>query len=285
VTETIGIVGAGIMGSGIAQMFAEQGRSVFLWDADPDRLEAGLSGIRARLQRSAEKGNKPPQIVDAVLDRIAGVNCVDELADVDLALEAVTENLQIKQEVLAELSATVREWVILATNTSSLSIEELSTAVRVPGRFLGMHFFNPPTKLELVELVPASGTSETALETARGLLKSCGKTSVTVRDTPGFIVNRLLLILINEAARMLDEGVATADDIDAAMRLGALHPIGPLGLADLIGLDTCEVILNELRDKLGSGTYAPAHSLQQRVGDGRLGRKTGEGFFSREAEG
>jgi 3-hydroxybutyryl-CoA dehydrogenase len=285
VIEIIGVIGAGIMGGGIAQMFAEQDRKVLLWDADPDRLDAGLAKIRARLRSSVEKGKKPPEIMEQVLGRITPATGLADFSGSDLIVEAVTESMEVKLGVLSALSAVIRERAILATNTSSLSVTELAAAIGQPRRFLGTHFFNPPTKLELVELVPAPATAEEVIETTRGLLEACGKTPVVVKDTPGFIVNRLLQLMINEAARMLDEGVATAEDIDTAMRLGALHPIGPLGLADLIGLDTCQSILSILHEKLDSSSYAPARSLLQRVAVGNLGRKTGQGFFSADGGG
>jgi 3-hydroxybutyryl-CoA dehydrogenase len=281
----IGIVGAGVMGGGIAQMFAEHGAKVLLWDADGDRLEAGLTAVEERLRRSVEKGKKPPEIVGRVKGLLTPASGLREFAGTDLVLEAVTEDLEVKKKILDELSEAVRETTILATNTSSLSIEALSAAVRKPQRFFGMHFFNPPTTLELVEVVPGPSTAEEVLAAARTLLEACGKTPVTVKDTPGFIVNRLLLLLINEAARMLDQGVATAEDIDTAMRLGALQPVGPLALADLIGLDTCQSILAVLHDKLEGSSYAPARSLAQRVAQGRLGRKSGRGFFPNETAG
>jgi 3-hydroxybutyryl-CoA dehydrogenase len=285
VIEKIGVVGAGIMGGGITQMFAEQGKTVLLWDEDKDQLAGGFVGIEKRLERSVEKGHKPPEVVGEVLGCIARATGPGGFTEAELVIEAVTENKQAKQQVLFELSGCVGAAAILATNTSSLSIEELSAAVKNPQRFLGLHFFNPPTKLELVELVPTTLTSVDVIAAVTRLLRACGKTPVAVKDTPGFIVNRLLLLMVNEAARMLDEGVATAEDIDTAMKLGALHPVGPLALADLIGLDTCETILSVLHDKLGGSAYDPAHSLLSRVAEGKLGRKTGEGFFTTEAGG
>ena len=283
--QRIGVVGAGTMGGGIAQMFAEQGKTVLLWDVNQDQLAGGLAGIRRRLERSVEKGHKPPEVVEEVLGRIARVKGPGGFAKAELVIEAVTENIQIKQQALSELSECVGDAAILATNTSSLAIGELSAAVKNPQRFLGLHFFNPPTKLELVELVPTPLTSADVIAAVTRLLKVCGKTPVTVKDTPGFIVNRLLLLMINEAARMLEEGVAAAEDIDTAMKLGALHPVGPLALADLIGLDTCGTILSVLHDRLGSSSYDPARSLKALVAEGKLGRKTGEGFFTKEAGG
>ena len=283
--QKIGVVGAGIMGGGIAQMFAEQGKTVLLWDVNQDQLARGLAGIRRRLERSVEKGHKPPEVVEEVLGRIARLTGPGGFAEAELVIEAIVEDKQVKLQLLSELSECVGEAAILATNTSSLSIGELSEAVKNPQRFLGLHFFNPPTKLELVELVSTPLTSADVIAVVTRLLKACGKTPVTVKDTPGFIVNRLLLLMVNEAGRMLDEGVAAAEDIDTAMKLGALHPVGPLALADLIGLDTCETILSVLHDRLGSSSYAPALSLKARVAEGKLGRKTGEGFFTKEAGG
>lgn len=276
--QRIGIAGAGVMGGGIGQMFAEQGREVWLWDLYPAALDRGLAVIRSRLRGSAEKGRIPVEEVGRVLGRIHAAPALGELAGCGLVIEAVTEDEAAKRALLTQLSAILPEDSLVGTNTSSLSIEELAQAMRRPERFLGIHFFNPPTKLELVEVVPAQLTASETLVTVKELLAACGKTPIVVKDSPGFIVNRLLLLLINEAARLLDEGLATAEDIDTAMRLGALHPAGPLAVADLIGLDTCQKILEVLESRLGDRAFEPARCLRDRVAQGKLGRKTGEGF-------
>jgi 3-hydroxybutyryl-CoA dehydrogenase len=277
--ERIGIAGAGLMGGGIAQLFAERGRSVRLWDAEQGAGQRALSAIRARLEASAAKGHLPAAEVGPTLGRIAVARTVEQLADSQLLVEAIVEDLRAKRRLLAILSALVEPQALIGTNTSSLSVRALARAVRGQERFLGMHFFNPPTRLELVELVPTPSTSAEALAAAKELLEACGRRPVVVRDSPGFVVNRLLLLMINEAARMVDQGVASPEDIDAAMRLGALHPAGPLAVADLIGLDTCGRILAELRRRLRNPAFRAARGLRRRVAEGRLGRKSGGGYF------
>jgi 3-hydroxybutyryl-CoA dehydrogenase len=279
--DTIGIIGAGVMGGGIAQFFAERGARVLLWDADPNALWQGIGRVYERLKKSAEKNGQPEEQVQEIMSRLNGVEDLDAFRAADLVIEAIIEDASAKQALLARLGAVVSDSTIIGTNTSSLSVTELAAACPHPERFLGIHFFNPPTKLELVEVVPAPQTAPATVETVKGFLLEYGKTPVMVKDSPGFIVNRLLLLMINEAARMVDEGVATAADIDTAMRLGALHPAGPLAVADLIGLDTCEHILAVLHGELGESSYAPAAGITERVKAGKLGRKSGEGFFSR----
>jgi len=279
--STIGLIGAGVMGGGIAQFFTEHGSRVMLWDADPKALWRGIGAVYERLKKSAEKGNLTEEQVEDIMSRLNGVEDLSTFCPANLVIEAITEDAAAKKTLLAKLGEAVSDSAIIGTNTSSLSVTELAEACPHPERFLGIHFFNPPTKLELVEVVPASQTAPEAVETVKGFLHDCGKTPVVVKDSPGFIVNRLLLLLINEAARMVDEGVATAADIDTAMRLGALHPAGPLAVADLIGLDTCEHILKVLRETLGESSYAPAGGITERVKEGKLGRKSGEGFFTR----
>jgi 3-hydroxybutyryl-CoA dehydrogenase len=281
-SERIGIAGAGIMGGGIAQLFAEHGRTVRLWDAAPGAGERALAAIRVRLEAGAAKGRLPSAEVEPIFQRIAVARELEELAGSQLALEAITEDMRAKRRLLAALSAALAPPAPIGTNTSSLSVRALARAVHGPERFLGVHFFNPPTHLQLVEVVPAPATSGGILARVRELLEACGLNPVTVRDSPGFIVNRLLLLMINEAARMVDQGVASAEDVDTAMRLGALHPAGPLAVADLIGLDTCRSILSNLRRGLGNPAFRPAKGLRRRVAAGRLGRKSGEGYFRKE---
>lgn len=275
----IGIAGAGIMGGGIAQLFAHAGRSVLLWDYSPEALERALSAMRERLEASASKGRFPAGDIPGILARVRPAGALEELAACGLFIEAVPEQLQAKRALLAQASALLPATALMGSNTSSLSIRSLARFVRHPERFLGIHFFNPPTRTELVELVPWDRTAASALDAVRKLLVGCGKTPLVVRDSPGFVVNRLLLLMINEAARMVDEGVASAEDIDTAMHLGALHPAGPLAVADLIGLDTCRLILRRLARALHSNAYRPARGLERRVRQGRLGRKSGRGFF------
>jgi 3-hydroxybutyryl-CoA dehydrogenase len=279
--STIGIIGAGVMGGGIAQFFAERGLRVLLWDAEPNALWQGVGTVYERLKKSAEKGNLTNEQVQEVMSRLGGVEDLQAFRTADLVIEAIIEDALAKKELLGRVGETVADSTIIGTNTSSLSVTDLAGACPHPERFLGIHFFNPPTKLDLVEVVPAPLTTPATVETVKGFLRGCGKTPVTVKDSPGFIVNRLLLLMINEAARMVDEGVGSAADIDTAMRLGALHPAGPLAVADLIGLDTCEHILEVLHASLGESSYAPAESITARVREGKLGRKSGEGFFTR----
>jgi len=279
--DIVGVIGAGVMGGGIAQFFAERGARVLLWDMDPNALWQGIGRIYERLKKSAERGALTEEQVQEIMSRLGGVEDLSAFRPADLVIEAIVEDTAAKKSLLVKLGEAVSEETIIGTNTSSLNVTDLAVACPHPERFLGIHFFNPPTKLELVEVVPAPQTAPAIVETVKGFLRDCGKTPVVVKDSPGFIVNRLLLLLINEAARMVDEGVATAADIDTAMRLGALHPAGPLAVADLIGLDTCEHILEVLRGALGESSYTPAQSITIRVREGKLGRKSGEGFFAK----
>lgn len=279
--STIAVIGAGIMGGGIAQFFAERGYPVLVWDADPNALWRGVGAVHDRLKKSAAKGNVTEEEVSAIMARLRGVESLEDLRAADLVIEAIVEDLAAKTALLTQLGEIVADSAVIGTNTSSLSVSELAAAVPNSARFLGVHFFNPPTKLELVEVVPAAQTAPEVLDGVKAFLTAQGKTPVTVKDSPGFIVNRLLLLMINEAARMVDEGVASAADIDTAMRLGALHPAGPLAVADLIGLDTCNHILTVLHRELDVSSFAPAEGISERVAAGKLGRKTGEGFYTK----
>lgn len=278
--KKIGIVGSGVMGGGIAQLFAERGYDVAVWDVSAALLDKGLGAIAKRLAKSAEKGSLTPEQAAAIAGRIKKAASLCEFKDADLVIEAVTEDLEIKRGIFRELEKSVSGAAVLATNTSSLSVRAISGGMKSPERMMGLHFFNPPTKLELVEIVPLKETRPEALSGVTEFLRACGKTPVTVKDSPGYIVNRLLLLLINEAANMVDEGVASAQDIDTAMRLGALHPAGPLAVADLIGLDTCEKILEVLHAETGKSAYRPSAAISAQVSEGRLGRKTNKGFFA-----
>ena len=278
--KQIGIVGSGVMGGGIAQLFAERGYDVAVWDVTAELLDKGLGTIAKRLAKSAEKGSLTPEQAAAISGRITKAATLSEFKGADLVIEAVTEDLKIKREIFRELENSVSGAAVLATNTSSLSVRAISDGLKNPARMMGIHFFNPPTKLELVEVVPLKETRPEVLNGVIEFLRACGKTPVTVKDSPGYIVNRLLLLLINEAANMVDEGVASAQDIDTAMRLGALHPAGPLAVADLIGLDTCKKILDVLYAETGKSAYRPAAAISGQVAEGRLGRKTNKGFFA-----
>lgn len=278
--KKIGIVGSGVMGGGIAQLFAERGYDVAVWDVSAALLDKGLGAVAKRLAKSAEKGSLTPEQATAISGRITKAATLSEFKGADLVIEAVTEDLEIKRKLFGELEQAVSGTAVLATNTSSLSVRAISQGMKNPERMMGIHFFNPPTKLELVEVVPLKETPPEVLGGVIEFLRACGKTPVTVKDSPGYIVNRLLLLLINEAANMVDEGVASAQDIDTAMRLGALHPAGPLAVADLIGLDTCKKILEVLHAETGKSAYRPAAAISGQVSEGRLGRKTNKGFFA-----
>jgi 3-hydroxybutyryl-CoA dehydrogenase len=266
------------MGGGIAQMFAENGFQTLIWDTKEEFAAKGVANIRKRLDKSAEKGKLSAADAEAIKGRIKIVKELDELAPAELVVEAVIEDVATKCAIFQRLEKVLRPQAILGTNTSSLSVAELARNLSQPGRFMGIHFFNPPTKLELVELVVLPGLNPEVLERAKVILSACGKTSVTVKDSPGFIVNRLLLPFINEAAKLVDEGVASPEEIDKAMCLGALHPAGPLQVADLIGLDVCRHILDTLTKSLEDPMYKPAKSIVALVDAGKLGRKSGQGF-------
>ena len=274
----IGVVGSGVMGGGIAQMFAENGFQTLVWDTKEEYASKGVANIRKRLDKSAEKGKLSPADVEAITGRIKTVKELEDLASADLVVEAVIEDAETKRAIFHRLEKVLRPLAILGTNTCSLSVTELARNLSSPERFLGIHFFNPPTKLELVELIVLPGLNPDVLRKTREILSACGKTSVTVKDSPGFIVNRLLLPFINEAAKLVDEGVASPEEIDKAMCLGALHPAGPLQVADLIGLDVCKNILETLSKSLQSPMYKPAKSIVNLVEAGKLGRKSGQGF-------
>ena len=277
-SAVIGVIGSGVMGGGIAQMFAENGFQTLIWDTKEEFAAKGVANIKKRLDKSAEKGKLSVADAEAIKDRIKIVKELDGLAQAELVVEAVIEDVETKRSIFQRLEKILRPDAVLGTNTSSLSVADLARNLSRPERFMGIHFFNPPTKLELVELVVLPGLNPGALKKTRGILSACGKTSVTVKDSPGFIVNRLLLPFINEAAKLVDEGVASPEEIDKAMCLGALHPAGPLQVADLIGLDVCRHILETLTKSLGDPMYKPAKSIVALVDAGKLGRKSGQGF-------
>jgi 3-hydroxybutyryl-CoA dehydrogenase len=273
--ERVLVVGAGQMGAGIAQVMAASGRTVFLHDAAPGAVEKGLAGMRASLERLAAKG--APHNPDEVLAR---VEPVDELVDADLMVEAVIEDADVKQNVFRRADLTLPPEAVLASNTSSIPISSLAEVTGRPERVVGMHFFNPVPAMALVEVVRASATSGETVREIVALAEELGKTPAEVNDFPGFVSNRILMPLINEAAHALQDGVAGAEAIDTIARLGFNHPMGPLALADLIGLDTCVSIMEVLRDGLGDAKYEPCVLLREHVAAGRLGRKTGQGFYS-----
>jgi 3-hydroxybutyryl-CoA dehydrogenase len=272
--EHVLVVGAGQMGGGIAQVVAASGRRVSLHDAAPGAVERGLEAMRKSLTRLAEKGGADP---DEVLGRVAAV---DEIVPADLLIEAVVEDFAVKKEIFARADAVLPPEAILASNTSSIPITSLAAVTSRADRVIGMHFFNPVPVLKLVEVIRGLDTSDATAEAITGLAEALGKTPAEARDLPGFVSNRILMPFINEAAYALLEGVAEPEAIDTIAKLGFAHPIGPLALADLIGLDTCVAIMDVLHEGFGDPKYAPCPLLRQYVQAGRLGRKSGRGFYA-----
>lgn len=281
----IAVIGAGQMGSGIAQVAASAGIEVALCDAEPTRAEAGQRGVLARLARLAEKGKLTQAEADAIGARLSARNLETAVADAEFVIEAVSENAELKLALFTRLDALAPAGVVLASNTSSLSITRLAAATRRPELVVGMHFMNPVPLMQLVELVHGVQTSPATLGLARSLALRLGKTVITSRDSPGFLVNRVLIPLLNEACFALQEGVGSAEDIDQGARLGLNHPMGPLELADLIGLDTVLAIAEVLQRELGDDKYRPATLLRNLVAAGWFGKKTRRGFYLYDASG
>ena len=275
----IAVLGAGQMGSGIAQVCAAAGYPVVLRDLDPAALDRARAAIGSSLDRLLAKARITEADKAGTLGRITTASSADALADADLVIEAVTENLDVKCRIFRELSATCRADTILASNTSSISLTRLAAVVDHPGRVIGMHFMNPVPMMQLVEVISARQTSPATRDTVVALAHALGKVPVDVKNSPGFIANRVLIPMINEAAFCLYEGLATADEIDTVMRLGMSHPMGPLALADLIGIDTVLAIMQVLLDGFNDSKYRPCPLLVEMVDAGHLGRKTGRGFF------
>jgi 3-hydroxybutyryl-CoA dehydrogenase len=277
--KTLAVVGAGQMGAGIAQVAAQSGLSVVLIDVSRDFVEKGLAGIRTQLDKAVGKGKLKADDAQAALGRLRGGSYADA-RDAQLAVEAVTENESVKKKVFAELAQAMAETAVLATNTSSIPITRIAASVPRPERVIGMHFMNPVPVMQLVEIIRGAQTSDETYATTRGLAEKMGKTTVLSKDMPGFIVNRILIPMLNEACFALQEGLASAEDIDTAMKLGTNVPMGPLTLADFIGLDTCLYIAEVLHKGLGDDKYRPAPLLRQYVDAGWLGRKTKRGFYN-----
>lgn len=275
----IGIIGAGTMGSGIATAFASSGFEVIIRDIEMKFVERGINNISKNLQRNVDKGRMTESEKEEILSRVTGTINLNDLADVEFVVEAAVENMKLKKEVFAELDKVVKPNTILASNTSSLSITEIASVTGRPDKVIGMHFFNPVPVMKLVEVIKGIVTSPETFNTTKELAKKLGKTPVAVEEAPGFVVNRILIPMINEAVGLLADGVASAEDIDTAMKLGANHPIGPLALADLIGNDVNLAIMEILYEEFGDPKYRPHPLLRKMVRAGLLGRKTGKGFF------
>ena len=275
----IGVIGAGTMGRGIVQVCAASGFDVVMSDVSEQAVAAGLTAIGKQLAREVEKARMSAAEKDVVLSRIATATGIEAMAGVDVCIEAATENPQVKVDLFRALESVCREDVLLASNTSSISLTKIAGACARPERVVGMHFFNPVPVMKLVEIIRAMQTSDATFDAARALAGRLGKTAVAVADSPGFVVNRMLVPMINEAVFAYAEGLASAEEIDLAMQLGLSHPIGPLRLADLIGIDVCLDVMEVMYREFSDSKYRPCPLLRKMVDAGRLGRKSGRGFY------
>ena len=280
--HTIGIVGTGTMGRGIAQVSAQAGYEVVFQNRRQASVDRALVQIQKSLERLASKGKIADAEASEALGRIRGVVPLEELKGCERVIECLPEELDLKQEILEKLDGILNDDAIIATNTSSLSVTKLASFVSRPGHFVGMHFFNPVPAMKLVEIVRGMRTNDSTVAAVRGMAEKLGKAPIDVKDAPGFVVNRVLFPMINEAAFALQEGVTEAEGIDECMKLGCNHPLGPLALADLVGLDVVYAILDSLYREYGEPRYAPCLEIKKRVEAGYLGRKTGRGFYSYE---
>ena len=279
-SQAIGVIGAGTMGNGIAQVCVLAGLSVVMLDVDDKRVAKGRDAIAGGLERLVKKGKLSANDRDGALGRLRGATDYRALADCDFLVEAATEDEGLKLKILRQADGLAKDGAIIATNTSSISITKLGASMKRPARFVGLHFFNPVPVMALVEVVRGRQTDDATVEAAAALAKRLGKTPVVVKDSPGFVVNRLLCPMLNEAVLAYGEGIATAADIDEAMKLGCNHPIGPLALADLIGLDVLLAVMEVFHRDFKDPKYRPAPLLKEMVAEGRLGRKSGRGFHT-----
>ncbi len=277
--EVIGVVGAGTMGNGIAQVVARAGYRVVMRDVKDEFLERGLVAIEKSLQRDVEKARLAADEKDVIRGRIQATTSLEPLRDASIVIEAVTENLEVKTEIFKTLDQITPRETILASNTSSISITKLGAATSRADKVIGMHFMNPVPVMKLVEVIRGIATSDETYEKVRALTEKLGKTALDCQDSPGFVSNRVLMPMINEAIFTLYEGVATRESIDGIMKLGMNHPMGPLTLADFIGLDVCLAIMNVMHERFGDPKYRPCPLLRRYVDAGWLGRKTGRGFY------
>ena len=277
--KKVGVIGCGVMGSGITQTCAQAGYEVTVLEINDELLDKGLSAIRSALSRSVNKGQLSPQDMEAIIGRIKGTTSARDFASCGLVIEAVSENMVLKKRVFSEMDKICPKHAILATNTSCLSVIDMAMATSRPDKVLGLHFFNPAPVMKLLEVVRTTVTSEETVELSRRFGESLGKVIVVVPDSPGFIVNRLLVPFLLHAISLLEAGISKREDIDTAVNLGLGHPMGPLKLADLIGLDAVLEIAEAIYDELKDPRYAPPILLKKMVAVGWLGRKTGKGFY------
>ncbi len=277
--RTLGIVGSGQMGGGIGQVAAQAGFSVVLYDMTQPIVNRSLENIQRGLVRLTERGKLPEEEQRAILSRLRGTANLNDMRDVDLVIEAAPEDYEIKKKIFQQLDQIARPDTILASNTSSISLTQLGAVTKRPEKVIGMHFMNPPVVMQLVEIVRGLATADDTLQAVDALAKRMGKTTILAKDYAGFIVNRILLPMINEAIYALYEGVGGVEDIDQGMKLGTNQPMGPLALADLIGLDTCLAVLERLHHGLGDDKYRPCPLLRNYVAAGYLGRKANKGFY------
>ena len=278
--EKIFVLGAGTMGSGIVQAFAQKGYEVIVRDIKDELVQSGIVRINNGLSKLVSKGKMTEETKEDILSRISGTTDMNLSADCDLVVEAAIENMKIKKEIFAELDKICKPETILASNTSSLSITEVASATNRAEKVIGMHFFNPAPVMKLVEIIRGMATSQETFDAVKELSVAIGKEPVEVEEAPGFVVNRILIPMINEASFILQEGIASVEDIDTAMKYGANHPMGPLALGDLIGLDVCLAIMDVLYNETGDTKYRSSSILRKYVRAGWLGRKSGRGFYN-----